>query len=264
MTSLKDLVKASQQEKPVTLRHEKWLEDNPNPTYSDSALEFARESLADDYNSTLGVTTERMFRSSGMNGCKRQRLLLRSGRPPLVKPNARTSNIFHTGNFIHLKWQMAGLTEGWLKTAEVGMEDTRLQLRGHTDGVLWDGSLLEIKSINQRGFERVYKMGIKDDHKAQAASYLYMLDIDRISFIYESKDNQDWHEYIYERNQADEDAMISEMQELVVLWESNTLPPVLPACLRQEGFAYNYCPFKTECLALHAEGTVAIRSDDNG
>jgi hypothetical protein len=258
MVSFKDLVKASQSDKPVTLRHEMWLEQNPNPVYSDKALAFASEALADDYNATLGVKTERLFRCSGMNGCKRQRILLRSGLEPSARPNARTANIFHTGNFMHLKWQMAGLTEGWLDKAEVGMEDPSLQLRGHTDGVLYDGSLLEIKSINSRGFDRVYKLGIKDDHKAQAASYLFMLGINRISFIYENKDTGEWFEYLYDRNDKDEEAMLQEMRDLVAYWDNDVLPDVLPACLREEGFAYNYCPFKKECLALHAQGKKAI------
>ena len=36
-----------------------------------------------------------------------------------MAPSPKTAQIFHNGNFMHLRWQMAGLTAGWLKDAEV-------------------------------------------------------------------------------------------------------------------------------------------------
>lgn len=251
MTTLKNLIKAINEDKPVTIRHESWLEKNADPKYSPEAIAFAAAELASDQNST-GSYKKRMFRASGMNGCMRQRIFSRSGMKETTPPNARTANIFHTGNFIHLKWQMAGMTEGWLTQPEVAMEDEDLQLRGHTDGVLYDESLLEIKSINSRGFDMVYKNGIKEDHKAQATSYLYMQDKSAISFIYENKDNQDWYEIRFLRNSKDENAMLSQMKELNGFWDRDELPQIIPSCERKEGSTYNYCPFKNQCLELNA------------
>lgn len=251
MTSLKDLIKAVNEEKPVTVRHESWLEKNADPTYSPEAIAFAAAELAGTENSDSGPKVK-MFRASGMNGCMRQRIFQRSGMEQQTPPNARTANIFHTGNFIHLKWQMAGMSEGWLAQPEVAMECEDLQLRGHTDGILFDGSLLEIKSINSRGFDRVYKDGVKEDHKMQATAYLYMQDKKAISFIYENKDNQEWYEIRYMRNSKDEDEMLKQMKTLVQYWEDDRLPRILSSCERKEGTNYNYCPFKKECAALHA------------
>jgi len=249
MPRFKDIVRAAAQEKPVTLRHEAWLENNADPVYSQEAIDFALSEFSTHQKSP---NAHAMFRASGMNGCMRQRIFQRSGMEQSSKPNARTANIFHTGNFIHLKWQMAGLTEGWLEQPEVAMENEELQMRGHTDGVLFDGSLLEIKSINSRGFDYVYKNGIKEEHKAQATAYLFMQDKSKISFIYENKDNQEWYEIRFERNSQDENDMLNQMRELVSYWNDNRLPKILSACERKEGTAYNYCPFRQECLALHA------------
>jgi hypothetical protein len=250
MTKFKDLIRAINQDKPVTVRHESWLEKNADPKYSAEAIAFAAAELASSENSNNNSKTQ-MFRASGMNSCMRQRIFHRSGMEQQNPPNARTANIFHTGNFIHLKWQMAGMTEGWLVEPEVEMECADLQLRGHTDGVLYDDSLLEIKSINSRGFDKVYKDGIKEDHKMQATSYLYMQDKKFISFIYENKDNQEWYEIRYERNSKDEDEMLKQMKMLVNYWQEDKLPKILSSCERQEGTNYNYCPFKKSCLELH-------------
>lgn len=254
MTSLKNLVKAVRDDKPITIRHEKWLEDNPDPVYTVDALLFAAQELQDTSNNTPSRPEDRMFRSSGMGSCPRQRYLLRLGTVPETRPNSRTSNIFHTGKFIHLKWQMAGITEGWLAKAEVTYQDDRLQLRGHTDGINYDGSLLEIKSINDRGFTYVYKNGIKPEHKLQGASYLMMADLEAMSFIYENKNSAEWWEIRYHRNEKDEKEVIEEMEVLVEAWEAKRVPKPLSSCLRKEGFAYNYCPFKAACLAMHEEG----------
>jgi hypothetical protein len=129
----------------------------------------------------------------------------------------------------------------------------RLQLRGHTDGVIYDGSMLEVKSINDRGFTYVYKNGIKDDHRLQGASYLMMADKEAMSFIYENKNSAEWYEMRYYRNEKDEQQVIDEQELLVEAWETKIMPKPLPACLRREGFAYNYCSFRDVCLKTWEE-----------
>ncbi len=166
--------------------------------------------------------------------------------------DSRLSTIFATGNMMHLKWQMAGLTEGWLSEAEVVADRDDLSFGGTLDGINWDGSGLEYKSINDRGYNMVTSAGEpKQMHIDQVHGYFILRDdIDRFSVIYENKNTGDWREFLVRRDDKKVDEITKELLIINEHISGEKLPPVLRKCQERDGAEYRNCPFKDECLGM--------------
>lgn len=147
MTTLKDLVRAVQTDLPITVRMEAWMLANSDPVYSEAAIQFSDDFLRKRVGGNRN-NRKPHFRASGMGKCARARVLARIGTPGVSEQYSSTqANTFATGNFMHRKWQMAGLTEGWLVKAEVPLENDEEDLGGTADGYIYDGSLFEFKGL---------------------------------------------------------------------------------------------------------------------
>lgn len=245
MSSLKNLLRAAKNDLPITVRHERWLTKNTT-TYSPEALNFAAQALGNEVGG--GRNRRRLFRASGMGGCLRQRVFTYLGVPGQKEITSGLSNIFHTGHFLHLKWQLAGLTEGWLSKAEVPVENEPLLLGGTMDGILYDDSGFEFKTINSWGFKKVHQDGPKPEHVLQTHAYMLMTEMDAFSVVYENKDTAEWREF---RVRKDPTALAKVQEELDTLHGSldrQELPPVLPACAAGEGMQFRNCPFRLICV----------------
>ena len=142
--SLRKLLASS--ELPITVAHEQWLARSHNADYSQEALEFAGKVLSHEVGGARSRNTR--FRSSAVGSCARRQVLKAIGVSEKSTIDGKLANIFQTGNFLHLKWQMAGLTAGWLAEAEVSADAPDLNFGGTLDGILDDGSGFEFKSIN--------------------------------------------------------------------------------------------------------------------
>lgn len=245
MSSLRQLLRAAKQDLPITVRHERWLAAN-DADYTEDALAFAQRALAREVGG--GRNRRRLFRASGMGGCLRQRLFTYLGVEGQRDITSGLANIFNTGHFLHLKWQMAGLTEGWLAKAEVPVENEELLLGGTMDGVLYDGSGFEFKTINSYGFKGVTANGPKAEHILQTHAYMLMNDMDAFSVVYENKDTGDWREY---RVRREETAMAKVREEIDALHgslERKELPVILDGCASKSTSQYRNCPFRGSCL----------------
>ena len=233
--------------KPITMRHEKWLSDNPNPKYSKKALEFAAKVLKSD----VGGNRERksLFRSSAAGSCARKQVFSAQGIKGRNTIDSDLANIFATGNFLHLKWQMAGLTEGWLAVAELPVESKEYSFGGTLDGVIDDGSLFEFKSINPRGFSQVCEWGPRHDHILQAHGYMWLANLPAVSFVYEDKGSGEWREFRVQRDELIIDAVIGMVDDMENHLAKETLPAPLPDCVKKNGYVYRHCPFNETCLS---------------
>jgi hypothetical protein len=244
--SLAKLIRAVQSELPITMRHETWMARNSDAKYSQRALDFAQRALSGEYQ----FRPRMRFRSSGIGSCSRRRIFSAIGMRELPQQDGKLANIFHTGNFLHLKWQMAGLTEGWLKEAEVVKDNPNVQFGGTLDGILHDGSGFEFKSINSNGAGWVRDKP-KDIHLRQVHGYMYLEpSIEKFSVVYENKDTGDWRELRVERDDKLIRQIDREVGELNEAWDNRKLPPVLPDCMQQTGTTYRQCPFRDRCLTI--------------
>lgn len=268
--SLKDLVRAVQKDLPVTVRHERWMLANSDPVYSEAAIQFSDDFLRKRIGGNR-VGRRLRFRASGMGKCARSRVFSRIGHKGISEDfSSSQANIFATGNFMHRKWQMAGITEGWIPTraeewvtrdgqkrstrvlAEVPMDSEEYDLAGTADGFIWDGSLFEFKTINSNGWQWIRSKGVPDrNHRLQTAAYK-LLDptLTAASIVYENKDTGEWREV---RSYFDDEimqAVIDEIDELTHSIETQVLPPVLNKCSTGEGMEYRRCPYRDSCLKI--------------
>lgn len=243
--SLKDTMRAAKQGLSISMKHEKWLTDNPNPTYSEKALEFAHEQL-------LGVKgsqrlRKKMFRASAAQHCHRQQVFNILGAPKKEEIESKLSNIFATGNFLHLKWQMQGLTAGWLLDAEVPVDRPELNAGGTMDGVTWDAGGFEFKSINSRGYAGVQIYGPKEIHLRQVDNYMFLGGLDHFSIVYENKDTGDWREFRVDRDDKRMEEAEKGFHELNGYLERKEMPRMLMDCEDGIGTQFRNCPYRDIC-----------------
>jgi len=109
---------------------------------------------------------------------------------------SRILRIFDNGHAVHHRLQGYLTDIGLLKQAEVVVENTDYEIRGHADGIISiNGAtgILEIKSMNSNQFYSAYEP--KADHLIQVNVYMFCLDIPRACLLYECKDNQELKEF---------------------------------------------------------------------
>lgn len=229
----------------ISARHEAWLKDNPNPTYSKRAVkhaeaEFRAQANPRDRRGTVS--------GSSLGKCKRRQQFTFLGMPELP-PSAKTAQIFQNGFFMHLRWQMAGITEGWLAAAEIPVAANPFRLSGTMDGIAYDGSVVEFKSCHTNDFSRVNSFGPLAGHEFQLATYVLTSDAEKGVFIYEDKNTQEFKEIV---KYADELPLVEVAEESAKLWDANdarVLIEPLESCMAGER-PYNSCQFKNVCMAL--------------
>ena len=235
----------------VSRRHDAWLENNDHPVYSTEALRFAELQLAKRDRERKGTLS-----ASSLGECPRMQQFVFLGMPKLPMDSKNAMKV-QNGSMMHLRWQMAGLSAGWLEEAEVPLEGNEHGLSGTMDGLLYDGSILELKSINVNGFSRVTVFGPMHEHLFQMATYMLVTQREKGVFIYECKDNQEVKELVVE---AEELPLIQADLKAQSLWakiEKRELEEPLEKCIDRTGWRYQSCPFRDRCLSIHRWEEVA-------
>src|SRR3954470_1649699 len=92
----------------VSHRHEKWITGSDHPPYSQRAIDFAQAQLGKPDRKREGTLS-----ASSLGDCERYQQFVYLGMPKLL-PDAKGAARMANGTFMHLRWQMEGLTEGWL------------------------------------------------------------------------------------------------------------------------------------------------------
>lgn len=240
-----DTVKLNQPELRISRKHDEWLAENDHPRYNRHALDFAVTQLAKRARRRMGTVS-----ASSLGECKRYQQFVFIGMRKLPF-DAKNAMKMQNGTMVHLRWQMAGLTAGWLVQAEVGVSSTKHRLVGTMDGVSDDDRIVEIKSINMNGFSRVHTFGPMWEHLFQMASYMLCTGKPNGTFIYECKDNQEYLEIPVKSS----DLPMAEVADTAteVWWHIHhkQLYEPLNKCLDREGWVYNSCPFRDRCLEIH-------------
>lgn len=185
------------------------------------------------------------FSASSAGRCMRERQLAYLGAKRL-EPDGAGQNIFANGDWVHLRWQVAGLTGGWLAAAEVPVYKKEYQLTGTMDGLLVTGEGLELKSINDRGFSQVGSYGPKPEHREQVHSYMLAADLDRFRIVYENKNTNEPREFVVERDPVLMDKVKADLDMLNQAQADQRLLPMLPECEVKEG-RYAKCLYRESC-----------------
>lgn len=187
------------------------------------------------------------FGASSRGMCMRRQIFAFIGMPVLTLRPVELSNLFNDGKWRHLRWQMMAVQAGALTHAEVPYSKPSLRISGSMDGCnAYDSWGFELKG--DRNMSRVLEGGVPEAHLLQIHTMMLATGWDTFSYIIEDKANNDWREFIIRRDKTIINTVKTEIEELNIHVNNETLPQVLPACAAKSG-PFRGCPFSKQCLA---------------
>lgn len=149
------------------------------------------------------------------DNCERA-LLFGFAQAPQVPFPRENAEKMYAGEFHHLRWQMEGLSAGYMKRGEVWLHAEALRCGGSGDGLLVDGSLFELKSTAEHLFKCAremtkapedrnpqrfnswdYFMGMHRKHKLQMEAY-WLVDEVGAAERGEPRVLNDWGSLVYQ------------------------------------------------------------------
>lgn len=251
---------------PFTSGHLRWLADGCVVT--PEAFRRVTEVQVQDYFKTDRSDGSGRLRASafgtldmaGVEYCERRHLLSFLG-VTQDPPDTSSIEIMNTGTQLHYYLQQAGLSAGWLADIEVPVEYEPWRLRGSMDGVMADGSGLEIKTTNSTIFSKVSNrkkdleaaggnpaQAAKVSHLWQIHMYMRASGLEKFSLVYIDRGFPSrFLELRVEHDQDIADAVDDAMDSLIDWIQARELPPMLDSCQRQTGKTYESCSFRSHC-----------------
>ena len=268
----------------VLPRHFEWMRrPESQRAWSPEAIEFAHAVLRGDYRkprdrrvspSALGDACERLL-LFGFGGADKE---------PFPINNAEK---MAAGEFHHLRWQMEGLSAGYMDMGEAWVHSPALRCGGSGDGRLDDRSLFELKSTashlfkalrDQRGSALNYVMGMHAKHKLQMEAYWL---VDEVSAAEEGRERllSDWGSLVYQdagdpsqllefrlHSSPSRRAEVNRILEGLHDWiDLNQLPDMLDGCRKahfgtqgdevltdKELMVFTRCPYRLHCPSATA------------
>jgi hypothetical protein len=260
MASLKELVRSAQagENLVVTAPHADWMEmleheQRPNA----KALRYVVRALLGDFKHERSGR----FSPSSMGECPRRILFEYAGAPRLAK-DIDSQEMADHGTAAHLKWQIEGLTMGYMTEAEVWVDDPELMVGGSIDAELVDSSIFELKTVHPFVYNKIVldQRAPKWEHLLQVNTYLMLSGADWCSVVYEDRGSGQFHEFRISREPKIEKEVIRRLQGYKRHALDDTLPPQLPDCELRVGATYRRCPFRMMCpkpRSLHEASELA-------
>jgi len=247
MTKFGQLAKTADQNRKVLDLYDRYLVGNRSQRKEAEVLHWLlTKNLTDGQ---LGGRDRSGYWSASSAGrCSREQQFTYLGFPG-KRNDVQSQNIFDNGDFLHLRYQVAGIIGGWLTDAEVPvlLSKDGVRVRGTMDGVLEWGEVLELKSINSRGFATVTDLGPKRAHKLQATAYMMASGMKRTRFVYENKDRNTNAEFVFDLEYGYEQLVMEQWTELTTLTNWQQLAKRLPDCINERGMEWRYCQFQEIC-----------------
>lgn len=247
MATLKGLLREAERgnDLVVTQPHTQWMETpEEEQLYSEEAIQFA----IDVWRRKFKHPRAGRFSPSAMGECARRVVLGYAGAPQ-VPVEMDNQEMMDHGTWTHLKWQMEGITMGYMTAGEVWVYSEELQCGGSMDAKLYDGSGFELKSAGWNIYNRiVLKEGWpKFENLLQDATYKLIEDFDWTSLTYEDRSSGNFHEFRIPRSTELEEEVLRRLRSYKDFVEDDSLPPMLDQCEMRMGQVYKRCPFRKIC-----------------
>lgn len=224
----------------------------------------------------------RVSPSSVGDVCTRRVLFSYGGHPQAVE-EPRKIDLMDLGSVLHLKWQMEGLSAGWLATPEVwGAVDveqltaaaaalevadtsrpvvTVAKMGGSADGELTDGSLFELKTVGAWKFGKVRKRA-DPSHLLQMEAYWLIREIlgntngvwQLGSLVYVNRESGEYKEWRIHTSASRRLALFRWLEEYDGYIAVDELPDMHPTCSEElrvgkvDGM-YGGCRYRATCPA---------------
>ena len=142
---------------------------------------------------------ERVLRLSSSGKCGRQLAYLTHYPDEKEDLNARALNVFIHGDIIHEKERIliSQVTElKWVEERVYFRVNDEVRVAGHIDGLVKVGDewmILDIKSINTRGFKEIQEGGMRPDYEAQVNAYMDATGVEKAILWFYNKDTSHRH-----------------------------------------------------------------------
>jgi hypothetical protein len=241
--------------------------------WTPEALAFASAVLAGTFQHER---KHRVSPSSMGTECERELLFGYAGAPQVLRPPLNEEKM-GSGSFEHLRWQMQGLTAGFLDECEVWMHSEELRCGGSADGVGDDGSLFEFKNtaphlykaiVEDRGSARDYGRKMHYKHRLQMEAYWLIDSLQpepRLSewgsLIYQNRDTKEMKEFRIRTTPELRNEVHRILEGLHDWIDLDELPDMLEGCIKvltagnpsdKELRAYGQCPYREYCPTAHS------------
>jgi CRISPR/Cas system-associated exonuclease Cas4 (RecB family) len=153
-----------------------------------------------------------------------------------------------TDSELRISGRSDAIVWNWLKT-ETPEVDEIITLTDVNDKVVYEGPqsdvlIVELKSINNKNWDKLPKTVAKMEHRLQLQLYMYLTGIRQGVIYYENKDNQEQKYYHMTYNPTMVDKIVSDIRYIIDHIDRNKLPerdysPV--------SFECKYCDYRDMC-----------------
>ena len=265
---------------PFTAGHLRWLSEGGVVT--PAAFKRLMEVQLDDYFRIDRSDGSGRLRASGFGSvsqpgieyCERQHILSYIGAEADAF-SVSSMEMMNTGTQLHYYYQLGGLSSGWLADIEVPLSYEPWKLRGSMDGLITDGTGLEIKTTGSTKYSKInskrvaikaqnvenQKTGIGEEaplwkaadlsHLWQIHMYMMATEIDKFSLVYIDRGwPSRFMEFRVERDDKVMEAVDTNMKQLAAYARDAILPPMLENCQKFVGKTYEGCRYRTSCPTI--------------
>lgn len=250
MPSLKGLIRSAESGERliVTGPHSDWMELLEHEQLpSQAAINHVIRALLRQYKHRRAGR----FSPSSIGECTKRALFSYAGAPQLPA-DAELLEMADHGTFGHMRWQMEGLTMGYMLEAEKWVYDESLLTGGSIDGVLEDGSIFELKTAAPGVYNRMVmdRGQPKWEHLLQVHVYMMLLGADWASVVYEDRAYGNFHEFRVARDPKIEKEAIRRLNGYMRYVEDDLMPPMLDECSLGVGRTFQGCPYRKICPSV--------------
>lgn len=155
------------------------------------------------------------------------------------------------GTMVHREYQKRLLSVGALVDIErwVSLEGYPMVVGGAVDGVIHDGSVLEIKTAGPRVWQDIMAANApKYEHILQAHLYMMCMGVDKASILYDQRSYKvEFREFRINREDQYELPLLMMLNTIAESVTDKQLPVVQPGCEERSGKQYESCWFKDSC-----------------
>ena len=231
----------------VSTQMRTWLRDGAVAT-EEAAARVAAE-IVRDVDDHRADGSDRV-RPSLIGGCPRAQAFSFLGMPSDRKPTLAAMQLMNAGTWGHYRWQLAGLSAGFLADIEVEARVDEWGVLGQMDGLCADGSVFELKTTNPAKYASI-QAGPDPAHVMQVHAYMRAVHASEASLVYEDRFTLDFTEWRIPRDEELLERIALDSTSVTQAFRDEdgrprALPQVLPECITHSG-QYTRCDWARTC-----------------
>lgn len=236
------------------------------------AIERVAEKIVQDHSTGARSTAKGRLRPSMLGeDCLRKHALAYLDAPKGSRPQ-QWEQMADAGSWLHYKWQAELLSgfyhEGYpveplLVDIEVSLSDASIGVKGQCDGILQDGSLLEIKTLGaDKYLGKKYGTNPVDswfspphEHLCQVDAYMMCSGAPAAHLLYVNRDSNQYREFYVpaskeRQDRIRRDTILPSLLAISKAVETSELPPRHEDCTVLGKGKTRWCDYAEYCFAV--------------